>query len=154
MKKIMVAMALLLLTVTTTAMADGFEDAEKVCGKLLYSNDQTNCLKIVNSADYFESGAVSACGKLLYSNDTLKCLEAVKDKRYTETAVKTCRDKLYSNDLIECFKVTGRKSVKEDKDLGDKDFVRASLKKALQHIRRGDGEKAEAVLEGVLESLE
>lgn len=155
MRYLMIGLVMVVAVVGKTAKADGIDAAETLCAALRYSDDKAACMKIAGTAAYFEEGAVKVCAALRYSDDQIKCLVAIKNKRYTSGGIQACSSMRYSDDIIKCFDGSGRAQTGDASQTKlDRSFVKASLKKALQHLRQVDSRKAEAVIESVLENLD
>lgn len=142
--------ALFALMPLSAFAADGGEKAEKLCQDMIYANEVTACMKVVNGADYLEEGAVEVCGGLVYPAKITACFKAIQNKKYTDTAVKTCEGLLYPEKITKCFAESGRKKGGGDVD---KDFVVSNLRQALKHLRNGDDDKAERIIESVITEL-
>lgn len=134
---------------------DGFERAEALCNDLLYPKEKDECFAAVAKAKFIQIEAVKVCENLLYAAEKIECVSTIGNKTYTKASIEECDGRLYAKDKISCLQLRGRQSASASPAVApDTEYLKSSLRRALELMRQGNHERARAVLTGLLESLE
>ena len=130
---------------------NGIAEAETACLKLRFTENQDYCLKAVADSKYIPLNALKLCAEMEGQAGT--CIYIIQDKDFNDEPVKACSERRFAENINACLKLVGRPRKVEVKDL-DKNYIRASIDKALDLMKDRNYEKAQNVLKSVSESLQ
>lgn len=150
--KILLTIALSILTTNIVFASDRNEAYNKICSNMYYDTQKATCMKAIKNYTYFQENLLKSCNDFYNDSDKIACLSNIGDKDYEAYEINHCNSLYNDTDKLTCLKENGQIRSTTNNCIKKEDLI-SNLQYMQYTMRQGDYRSVDNALTTLITNL-